>query len=380
MKSFKTKTAAEAQEKQMFEEHRYLAGLFHWLFLLEFRPAERDGPSATPKPPKGGTPTGSTPHLTPNKKALQDLGCSNVLSSSKLTECREAKGILRWLFLTIVLGAFPFLCGTASAVEPADNITVMSFNILRQAWQPSAPAWETVRKADVIQTIQDKSPDFVGTQEENDGQMEDIIAALPAYSEVPGRGISGGILYLHGKWDLLNSGKTVFVRYDAWGDSRDRYFTWGLFTEKTTNRMIYVYSNHLPHSGQATLSDRVAGMEQMATHAANRQRQTAPVILTGDFNSTVGIDTMKTLTGDVGSSLPINFIYAFEDAPVTDVSHGIDHILALPGTTVLDSGVAAAMKWDSGSDHPAVFAVIEPWFGNLSGYPDASVRMRPDSH
>jgi hypothetical protein len=122
------------------------------------------------------------------------------------------------------------------------------------------------------------------------------------------------------------------------------------------------------------LSDRVAGMEQMATHAENRQQENAPVILTGDFNSTVDIDTMRTLTGEIGS-LPIQFIYAYQDAPVTDVSHGIDHILALPGTTVVDSGVAAPMKWDSGSDHPAVFAVIKPWSGGFSGYPDGSVRM-----
>ncbi len=322
MKSFKTKPAAEAWEKQRFEE----------------------------------------PH---------DSGLSTVLSSPELAEYSETKGIIRWLFLTIMSGLL--LCGSASVAKAADNITVMSFNVLLQAWQPTAPSWDTVRKADVIQTIQDKSPDFVGTQEEKDGQMEDIIAGLPAYAEVPGRGISGGILYLHAKWDLIDSGKTVFVRYDA-GNSKDRYFIWGLFTEKTTNRAIYVYSNHLPHSGQATLADRVAGMEQMATHAANRQQQRAPVILTGDFNSTQDIDTMRTLTGEIGS-LPIEFIYAYGDVPVTDVSWGIDHILALPGTTVLDSGVAAAMKWDSGSDHPAVFAVIEPWFGDLSGYPDASVRM-----
>ena len=202
--------------------------------------------------------------------------------------------------------------------------------------------------------------------------MEEIIVALPAYREVPGRAVSGGILYLHEKWDLVSSGKTVFVRVEA-GDSKDRYFIWGLFSEITTNRMIYVYSNHLPHSAQGTLADRVAGMEQMATHAANRQQQTAPVILTGDFNSTPDIDTMRTLTGEIGT-LPIQFIYAFEDTAVSGVSYGIDHILALPGTTVVESGVAADI-WDSGSDHPAVFAVMEPWFGNLSGYPDGSVRM-----
>ena len=42
------------------------------------------------------------------------------------------------------------------------------------------------------------------------------------------------------------------------------------------------------------------------------------------------------------------------------ISHGIDHILVLPGTKVITSGVAAGI-WDSGSDHPAVFAVFERW-------------------
>jgi|SaaInlStandDraft_1057018.scaffolds.fasta_scaffold11459_1 endonuclease/exonuclease/phosphatase (EEP) superfamily protein YafD len=281
---------------------------------------------------------------------------------------------MRWLLLTTVLVAFPFLGGTASAAETSEHITVMSFNILRQAWQKSAPDWHEVRKADVIQTIQDKNPDFVGTQEENDKQMEDIIEALPAFREVPGRAVSGGILYLHEKWNLVDSGKKVFVRYEA-GNSKDRYFIWGLFTEKLTNRMIYVYSNHLPHKKQATLFDRMKGMEQMANHAANRQHKNAPVILTGDFNSRSKSDTMCILTGATGT-LPIQFIYAYQDVPVADVSYGIDHILALPGTTVVDSGVAASMKWNSGSDHPAVFAVIKPWFGYLSGYTDGSVRMQ----
>lgn len=276
----------------------------------------------------------------------------------KQRNSERAKGITRCSFLTIVLGAV--LSGTASAADPTNNITVMSFNILKQEWASTgAPSWDD-RKADVFAAIQGKSPDFVGTQEEGDTQMADILAALPAYREVPGRGVSGGILYLHEKWDLIDSGLTRFVRYDE-GNSKDRYFIWGLFSEKTTSRMIYVYSNHLPHSGQATLADRVAGMKQMATHAADRQQQSVPVILTGDFNSTVDIDTMKTLTGEVGS-LPIKFIYAYQDIKVTDVSYGIDHILALPGTKVVESGVAADI-WSSGSDHPAVYAVIEPWFG-----------------
>jgi endonuclease/exonuclease/phosphatase family metal-dependent hydrolase len=257
-----------------------------------------------------------------------------------------------------------------SAVGATNKITMMSFNILNQSWaQAGAEAWAT-RKVRVFQTIQAKSPDFVGTQEETNTQMADILAALPAYSEVPGRGISGGILYLHEKWDLIDSGKTIFVRYDD-GNSKDRYFIWGLFAEKTTNRMIYIYSNHLPHSGQATLADRVAGMEQMATHAANRQQQRAPVILTGDFNSTVDSDTMRTLTGEIGT-LPIQFIYAYEDLYERGVSYGIDHILALPGTTTTESGLAAGI-WTSGSDHPAVYAIIEPWLGDFSGYPDHAV-------
>jgi len=294
----------------------------------------------------------------------------------KRRNTKRAKRIIRWTFLTSIWGAF--LCGTTSAAEPTNKITVMSFNILRQSWaKPGAPAWND-RKVRVFETIQAKSPDFVGTQEEADGQMEEIIAALPAYREVPGRQISGGILYLHEKWELVEHGRTRFIRHDA-GNSKDRYFIWALFTEKETNRAIYVYSNHLPHSGQATLSDRVAGMEQMATHAAERQQQWAPVILAGDFNSTVDSDTMRTLTGKIGS-LPINFIYVYEDSIIPDVSHGIDHILALPGTTVLNAGVAAGMKWDSGSDHPAVFAVIKPWFGDLSGYPDGGKHHLPEPH
>lgn len=305
---------------------------------------------------------------------MKNITIDPILSTSALAEYREARGIIRRLFQTIVLGAL--LCGSASAADAADDITVMSFNVLRDAWaKPGDPSWAS-RKADVLATIQAKSPDFVGIQEEAGGQiqeeaggqMEEIIAALPVYAEVPGRGISSGILYLHAKWDLVDSGKTLFVRYDE-GNSKDRYFIWGLFTEKTTSRMIYVYSLHLPgYPNQATQEDRVAGMEQLATHAADRQQQRAPVILTGDFNAKVDTDPMKTLTGEIGS-LPIEFIYAYEDVEESGVSHGIDHILVLPGTTVVESGVAAGKKWDSGSDHPAVYAVIEPWFGDLCGSP-----------
>ncbi|GEM_PF-6016564 len=318
MKSYKTIT--EAREKQTFEEH-------------------------------------------------QGVGRSNVLSTSKLAEYREAKGIIRWLFLPAMLCWL--LLGSAFIAEANDNVNIMSFNILRESWAPSgAPSW-AAREADVIQAIEDENPDFVGTQEESSGQMEDVLDALPAYSEVPDRGVSGGIMYLHAKWDLVDSGKTLFVRNDVGGSAKNRYYIWGLFSQKTTNRMIYVYTNHLPTSSQASTSDRVFAMEQMGTHAAQRLHQTVPVILTGDFNARSYENIMETLTGEVGN-LPINFIYAYEDSNISGVTHGIDHILALPGTNVVDSGVAANEKWDSGSDHPAVFAVVKPWFGNLTGYPENS--------
>ena len=115
------------------------------------------------------------------------------------------------------------------------------------------------------------------------------------------------------------------------------------------------------------LPNRVAGMELMASHVAQRQVKTVPVILTGDFNSTVDKETMRTLTGETGN-LPIQFIYAMRDVKKSGFSYGIDHILVLPGTNVVESGVAAGIR-KSGSDHPAVFAVIEPWFGGLIGYP-----------
>lgn len=248
-------------------------------------------------------------------------------------------------------------CGRASAADAGNGVTVMSFNVLRDAWaKPGDTSWAN-RKVDVFATIQRKSPDFVATQEEGGGQMEEMPAALPDYHEVPGREISSGILYLHEKWALLDHGLTRFVRYDE-GNSKDRYFIWGLFSENSTSRMIYIYSLHLPYAGQATPSDRVAGMAQVAMHVAARKQQSAPVILAGDFNSTADIDNMRTLTGKIGD-LPIKFIYAYKDVEVRDVSYGIDHILALPGTTVRESGVVAGI-WTSGSDHPAVYAVIEP--------------------
>jgi hypothetical protein len=246
---------------------------------------------------------------------------------------------------------------TSPPANTTQLVDVLSFNILNPNWASSNdPPWP-IRKPDVVSTIASRSSDFVCTQEETDQTMSDILMELPEYHEVPGRGISGGILYLHHEWTLLDNGSEIFERNDP-GNSLDRYFIWGLFENKETLKKIYVYSLHLPFEpGQATDADRVTGMRQLIEHVGN-QPSNSPVVIGGDFNAETFENPMKTLTGEIPPISNPTFEYAYKDTYTSGASNGIDHILILPMSSTISSGILASRKWASGSDHPAVYATI----------------------
>ena len=255
---------------------------------------------------------------------------------------------------TVVVGAIRVVGSTASAADTGPlTVKVMSFNILKPIWQKRGqPSWHR-RKEKVFTTIRDYAPDLLGTQEENDRQIPELLKALPAYKRVGHHGQSGLVFYRHARWKPVAGGRVDFPK-------TPRYFLWVLFKELKTDRRVYFYTAHVLHSGQASGHRRTQAMQMIAEHIHKRKHPHIPVILTGDFNHTPGTEQMKRLTGKDGKA-PAKLVYAYQDTLIENggkrKSHGIDHILTTPGVKVVKSGIAAGV-WDSGSDHPAVFATL----------------------
>ena len=239
------------------------------------------------------------------------------------------------------------------ATRPAgEEVTVLSLNVLKPIWQkPGQPSWN-IRREKVFELLKELKPGFFCTQEEADRQVQDILQADSAYKEVGHRGQSGAIFYRHERWQLLEAGRCDFPKWP-------RYFLWARFKDKATGKRIDVYTTHVPFLGQMTAAARMNAVGMIARHIADRKEPQTPVVLTGDFNSTPDTPPMRYLTGEAAGS-PVKLIYAHKDVPVPSgpkQSMGIDHILTLPGMKVIDSGVARGI-WESGSDHPAVYAVL----------------------
>lgn len=185
----------------------------------------------------------------------------------------------------------------------SQSINVMTFNIRLETPGDGEHQW-VYRKDKVADILEFYDVDICGMQEVLYSQLMDLKALLPDWSYVGnGRddGKTGGefspIFYRPDKLELVRT-NTFWLSTipenpgKSWDAALNRIVTWAEFRQKSSSKHIYVFNTHFDHIGkQARLESAKLIVEQARIIAGN-----APVVLTGDLNTTPKDNPYKILT------------------------------------------------------------------------------------
>src|SRR5690606_23875344 len=213
-----------------------------------------------------------------------------------------------------------FLCFCSAPVfsqqtEDA-SIRVASYNLRMDTPQDSLNAWPH-RKENVKALIRYHDFDIIGTQEGFIHQLKGILE-LPEYAYFgAGRddgkqaGEHSAIIYKKDRFHLVDSGNFWLsetpekpgLGWDA--TCCNRICSWAKFTDRVTGKAFYVFNVHFDHQGVAARQESgklmVAKIKDIA--------KDAPVICTGDFNSTPETEQIQ------GMSALLNDAYSITKQP-----------------------------------------------------------------
>jgi endonuclease/exonuclease/phosphatase family metal-dependent hydrolase len=186
------------------------------------------------------------------------------------------------------------------------RLRVMSFNVRGSFRDRGTPnAWPE-RAGLNVETIRHHSPDVIGFQELQSGNLETYREDLPRYDYVPGpeygnaaRPSLNAIFFDAERLRLLDSGgfwlSTTPQRYSSSWDARAvRSANWSYFEPADAGLSFLHLNTHLDHvSGRA----RVEGSRLILRKVAKllqRYGGDTPVLVTGDFNCRPGTPTYRS--------------------------------------------------------------------------------------
>ena len=219
-------------------------------------------------------------------------------------------------------------------------------------------SWEN-RREDVKALIRFHEFDIFGTQEAMLNQLNDVLQ-MEEYAYI-GKGRDDGknagefaaIVYRKDRFKLLQSGdywlsQTPDKPSLGWDSSNNiRICSWGKFKDKNTRKIFFFFNVHFDHKGiEARKQSALLMLKKIKEIAGN-----APVICSGDFNSTPEteqIQTMKKLLRDsreasiqapYGPSGTFNGFH--HDSPLNEL---IDYIFVSSQIKVLKYGVLTDSK------------------------------------
>jgi endonuclease/exonuclease/phosphatase family metal-dependent hydrolase len=201
--------------------------------------------------------------------------------------------VSRRLAVLALAVTLPGLCPTLGQPQSAPApLAVMSFNIRYGTANDGENRWE-LRREQLFDLLKAEQPDVIGLQEALHAQIEEILTAVPGYALI-GVGRSDGkqageyaaLLYKRARLTPAQS-ETFWlsdtpteVASKTWGNTIERICTWARFDDKE-GRPFYVYNVHLDHQSQPSRERSVA----LLLKTIEARRPTAPVVVTGDFNS-----------------------------------------------------------------------------------------------
>ncbi|GIE31923.1 metal-dependent hydrolase [Actinoplanes italicus] len=249
-----------------------------------------------------------------------------------------------------VTSPLPAMDALAGPAGPAD-LDVMTFN-LRYAGNNTPNAWPQ-RRPVMRNLLTTERPDLIGIQEGLDGQLKELDEDLGTRYRRIGRGRnSDGLgehaaIYFdetrlqpqrHGHYWLSSTPEVPGSI--SWGTAYIRMVTWVLFLDTETGRRFCAVNTHLDnHSEYARREGARLITERLADCGP------VPTVLTGDFNSPAGPDSVPYRQLTENAHLRDTWAAAARQGPVYATFHGyrplmaggprVDWILTSPDVTVL---------------------------------------------
>lgn len=231
-----------------------------------------------------------------------------------------------WTLLVVVLlGMF----GASAQATPL-QLKLMSFNIRNDdnsiSNRVNQNGWHSIwntngdrafRAESVIQTY---APDLLGTEEGLPNQIADLQAALPGYTYY-GLGRNGGNNGEHSGIFFLSSRFTPVAEGDFWlsttptvpgttfaGGGTDtgnpRMATWLKLYDNQSHETYFVLNTHWSLDSQARNQSAALIRSEI-----NQLSGGLPLIVMGDFNTTLGSSELRTLTGVTASGFKLADAY-----------------------------------------------------------------------
>jgi endonuclease/exonuclease/phosphatase family metal-dependent hydrolase len=279
--------------------------------------------------------------------------------------------IRRSLLLVVCLVA---MLGQALAQERAP-LTVMTFNIRYGTANDGENRWP-LRKDFLVDVIKEHNADVIGLQEALDFQIDEIVAAIPAYAVVgvgrddgARKGEYAAILFRRDRFQVADAGTFWFsdtpsvVASKSWGNRITRICTWARFVDRD-GRAFWHFNVHLDHESQPS---RERSAQLLRRRIDERAFATEPVIVTGDFNAGEKNPAVAAMTA--GGSFVDTFrvkhaeeqtVGTFSGFDVTKTSgEKIDYVFAPSNAEVLGAEIVrTARAGRTPSDHFPVVAQI----------------------
>ncbi|MBR1574884.1 MAG: endonuclease/exonuclease/phosphatase family protein [Bacteroidales bacterium] len=206
--------------------------------------------------------------------------------------------------LTTVLALFLCLLPATAKKESKtsfNGLTAMSFNIRTANAKDGTNSWE-MRADAVLEMIKDQHPDVIGMQEALLRQVQPLAYFLDGYKWI-GVGREDGkkdgeimaIFYNKKTTSLLKWGtywlsETPEKPSKGWDAEYMRTATWALFKDKKSGKKYFMVNTHLDNSGPEA---RKNGLSLILDRIAAMNPGGLPLLLTGDFNMTLGDASME---------------------------------------------------------------------------------------
>lgn len=257
----------------------------------------------------------------------------------------------------------------------AEPISVMSFNIRYGTANDGDNHW-TLRRTFLFDVVREQNADIIGLQEALDGQIREIVEAVPGYAVVGvGRddakagGEYSAILVRKDRFNVAEAGTFWFSDTPAvpgstsWGNRITRICTWARLIDRDGSA-FWFFNVHLDHQSQPS---RERSSELLLRRIDARAFPTEPVIVTGDFNA--GEDNPAVRTMVAGKAFVDTFRVVHPDEKQVCTFNGfkaeridgpkIDYVFVQPGTEVLSAAIIrTARDGKYPSDHFPVVATI----------------------
>gem|GEM_PF-227653 len=229
--------------------------------------------------------------IGPNRELV---GCRALKHS--LNRCLSVKSVFALAFTLSMLVIQAFTLGQDAQPQSSEDgpqIRVMSFNLRLGIADDGDDRWE-LRKELLFKTIENYSPDLLGTQETFPFQSEFLQQQMPDFQAVgrdrnpksPNDKEQCTILFNRKRFDLVASGHFWLSENpdqagsQSWDSSLPRMASWVRLWDRNAERALVFVNTHFDHRGPAA---RANGATVLRQRIENLGADT-PIILTGDFN------------------------------------------------------------------------------------------------